>query len=215
MGLDMPVGEAMRTQRSIRRLKPDPVEDADLLPCLELALRAPTGGNSQTWEWIVVRDADVKAGIARMYRQAWAVYGPAARFVTRRDARRRKIVDATQWQVDHFEDVPVIVVACVRGPRFLNWAPAAATTHYGSIFPAVQNFLLACRAQGLGATLTTLPLWSNAQARRVLGLPFGVQPVAVVPVGWPRGRYGPTTRKPLDAVLHRDRWRARATERRR
>ncbi|MFN2589640.1 MAG: nitroreductase family protein [Actinomycetota bacterium] len=202
----MSVREAMETQRAIRRLRPDPVDDDILLRCLELALKAPTGGNAQTWEWIVVRDPAVKADLAKLYRRVWAVYGRAARAVTRNDDRRRRAVEATQWQVDHFEDVPVVVVACLRGSRLLNWSPAGAATFYGSIFPAVQNFLLACRAEGLGAALTTLPTWSNTLLRRVLGLPFGVQPVAVIPVGWPKGRYGPTTRRPLHEVMHRDRW---------
>jgi nitroreductase len=202
----MPLREAMETQRAIRRLKPDPVDDDVLLPCLELALKAPTGGNNQSWEWIVVRDPAVKAQLAKLYRRAWALYGRAGRVVTRNDPKRRKILDVTEQQVENFEDVPVIVVACIRGTRIPTLVPIGAATHYGSVLPAVQNFLLACRAQGLGAALTTLPLWSNTLARRALGLPFGVQPVAVIPVGWPRGRYGPTTRRPLEEVLHRDRW---------
>lgn len=205
----MPLREAMETQRAIRRLKPDPVDDAALRRCLELALKAPTGGNLQGWEWLVIRDRRVKADLGRLYRRAWAVYGRVGRLLTRGDQRTGKIIDATQWQVDHFEDVPVVVVACARGlpvVRSFNWIPVAAATHYGSIFPAVQNLLLACRAEGLGATLTTLPLWSNALARRALGLPHSVQPVAVIPIGWPRGRYGPTRRRPLDDVVHLDRW---------
>jgi nitroreductase len=82
----------------------------------------------------------------------------------------RRIADAVQWQADHFEEVPVVVVACLRGsrPRF----PAVAVASwYGSVFPAVQNLLLAARALGLGAALTTLPVWSVAMARRTLGLP--------------------------------------------
>jgi nitroreductase len=206
MGLDMPMREVMETQRAIRRLEPDPVDDEVLRRCLELALKAPTGGNLQRWEWIVVRDAGVKAALARLYRRSWALYGRAARLVTRGDDRSRRIIEATQWQVDHFEQVPVVVVACLRGTRVFNWFPVAAATHYGSILPAVQNLLLACRAEGLGATLTTLPLWSNTLARRTLGLPHSVQPVAVIPIGWPRGRYGPTRRRPLDEVLHLDHW---------
>src|ERR671933_538680 len=125
MGLDMPLREAMETQRAIRRLKPDPVDDEVIMRCIELALKAPTGSNAQNWEWIVVRDREVKANLARFYREAWTVYGTA-------------------------------------------------------------------RAQGLGAALTTLPLWSVTRARSALGLPYSVTPCAVIPVGWPRGRYGPT-----------------------
>jgi len=202
----------METQRAIRRLKPDPVDDEVLLRCIELAVKAPTGGNAQNWEWVVVRDPGVKRRLARMNRQAWAVYGTLGRIRARGDDRVRRAIDAVQWQADHFEEIPVVVVACLRGPRF-PLIPFGQSSYYGSIYPAVQNFLLACRAEGLGAALTTLPLWSTALARRILGLPFTVQPCAVIPVGWPRGRYGPTTRKPVEKVVHYDRWGNRARTR--
>jgi len=94
-------------------------------------------------------------------------------------------------------------VACLHGrPGPISMGRAA---FYGSIFPAVQNLLLAARAIGLGATLTTLPLWSRTQARRTLGLPGNVTPCAVVPLGWPlRGGYGPTTRRPVREIVHVD-----------
>ena len=116
-----------------------------------------------------------------------------------------RVVDAVQWQVDNFEDVPVLVVACLGGFRF-NVLPVVASSYYGSIYPAIQNFLLACRAEGLGAALTTLPVWSAWLARRALGLPFGLLPCAVIPVGWPRGRYGPNTRRSLKKVVSFDRY---------
>lgn len=205
MTADMPLREAMETQRAIRRLKPDPVPNELLLRCIELATKAPTGSNAQNWEWVVVRDRSVKAKLARLYRPAWRIYGGLGRRLFGRNEKMSKVIDAVQWQVDHFEEMPVIVVPCLRGPR-LTLVPIAATSHYGSIYPAIQNFLLACRAHDLGAALTTLPLWSTTAARRALGLPFRVQPVAVIPVGWPKGRYGPTTRKPVEKVVHYDRW---------
>ena len=210
MALDMPLREAMETQRAIRRLKPDPVPNDLLLRCIDLALKAPTGSNAQNWEWVVVRDRDVKARLARLYRPAWRVYGGVGRFISRGNEKMRKVIDAVQWQVDHFEETPVVVVPCLRGPRFPLF-PILATSHYGSIYPAIQNFLLACRANDLGAALTTLPLWSMTAARRALGLPFNVQPAAVIPVGWPRGKYGPTSRKPVEKVVHYDRWGNRTT----
>ena len=208
---DMSLREAMETQRAIRRLKPDPVDDAVILRCIELALKAPTGSNAQNWEWIVVRDPEVKAKLARFNRQAWRVYGGLGRLLRSGDEKSRKIIDAVQWQADHFEEIPVIVVPCLRGIR-PTFFPMGASSHYGSIYPAIQNFLLACRAEGLGAALTTLPLWSNTRARRALGLPFSVQPCAVIPVGWPKGRYGPTSRKPPAKVVHYDRWGNRPSE---
>lgn len=204
----MPLEDAMRTQRAIRRLKTDPVDDDVLLRCIELALKAPTGSNAQNWQWIVVRERETKEKLARLYRQSWFVYGGLGKLTRGRDPKTRRIIDAVQWQVDHFEDIPVLVIPCLRGTlaRAMNVVPFGASSYFGSIYPAIQNFLLACRAEGLGAALTTLPLWSTMRARRILGLPFGVLPCAVIPVGWPRGRYGPTTRKPVERVVHFERW---------
>jgi nitroreductase len=202
--LDMPLEEAMRTQRSIRRLKPDPVSDELVLHLIELALRAPTGGNSQRWEFVVVRDRAVKERLARLNRQAWRIYGGAGRIMMRKRPAMQRILDAVDWQAQHFAEVPVVVVACLQGPR-LPFPPVAATSYYGSVYPSVQNLLLAARAAGLGAGLITLPLWSTWLARRALGLPWNVTPCAVVPLGWPRVRYGPTTRRPVGEVLHLDR----------
>jgi nitroreductase len=203
--LSMPLEEAMRTQRAIRRLKPDPVDDALVLHLIELALRAPTGSNAQNWQFVVVKDRDVKARLGKMNRQAWRLYGGIGRRMAQNDPPMLRIIEAVQWQVDHFEEIPVLVVACLA--TIIPIVPRiAASSLYGSIFPSVQNLLLAARAAGLGAALITLPLWSTFLARRALGLPWTVTPCAVIPLGWPRGRYGPTTRKPVGEVVHLDRW---------
>ncbi|EHI11020.1 nitroreductase family protein [Mycolicibacterium thermoresistibile] len=214
--LDMPLAEAMMTQRAVRRVLPDPVDDELVLKCIELALRAPTGSNGQNWEFIVVKDPAVKAKLADRYRQAWAVYGGIGRRVTAGDESMAKILRAVQWQVDHFTEIPVLVVACLRaGPRegrlpFMPAPPVAASSFFGSIYPSVQNLLLAARAMGLGASLITLPLWSMTSARRILKLPLSVTPCCIVPLGWPRGRYGPTTRRPVREVVHLDSYGNRA-----
>ncbi|HVM41202.1 MAG TPA: nitroreductase family protein [Acidimicrobiia bacterium] len=207
-GLDMPLREAMETQRAIRRLLPDPVDDDVIRRCIELALKAPTGSNGQNWEFVVVKDAETKAAFAKQYRKIWKIYGGIGRRVTRNDPPMRRILDAVEWQIDHFEEVPVVVVACLRGWRApgLPMPAIGASSYYGSIYPSVQNLLLAARAMGLGAALITLPLYNVRKARRLLGLPISVMPCAMVPMGWPRGRYGPTTRKPVDTVLHLDRY---------
>lgn len=211
----MTLEEAMRTQRAIRRLKPDPVDDQLILKCIELALKAPTGSNAQNWEFVVVKDPEVKAKLARLNRTAWTAYGGIGRWMARRagDEKMLKIIDAVQWQADHFEEIPVIVVACLN-----TWIPPfpsiASSSLYGSIYPSVQNLLLAARAAGLGAALITLPLWSRMLARWALGLPWNVTPCAVVPMGWPIGRYGPTTRKPVEEIVSLDRHGNRAFLRR-
>ena len=123
-----------------------------------------------------------------------------------------KILDAVQWQVDNFTALPVLVVCCLRTTTrngrvpYVPMPAIANTSFYGSIYPSVQNLLLAARAVGLGASLITLPLWSLTSSRSILGLPLSVTPCCVVPLGWPRGRYGPTTRRPVGEVVHVDRY---------
>jgi len=207
-GLDMPLREAMLTQRAIRRLLPDPVDDAIVLRCIELALKAPTGSNGQNWEFVVVKDRERKAQLARRNRQSLSIYGRIGRMLSRGNESQQRILDAVEWQADHFEEIPVLVVGCLRGNHvpLVPMPPMAHSSYYGSIYPSVQNLLLAARAMGLGAALITLPLWSTTSARRILGLPASVMPCCVVPMGWPRGRYGPTTRKPVGEVVHLDRY---------
>jgi nitroreductase len=187
-GLNMPLQEAMLTQRAVRRVHAEPVDDTVVLKCIELALRAPTGANGQNWEFIVVKDRRVI----------------------------KKVIRAAQWQVDHFTEIPVLVVACLRLTVREGRAPyslmphAAVSGYWGSIYPSVQNLLLAARSMGLGASLITLPLWGVTRARKILGLPRSVTPCCVVALGWPRGRYGPTTRIPVEQVAHLDTYGNRA-----
>jgi nitroreductase len=209
--LNMPLEDAIRTQRAIRRLKPDPVDDGLVFHLIELALKAPTGSNAQNWEFIVVKDAAVKARLGMLNRQAWRVYGGLGRRRAARagDQPMLRIIDAVDWQANHFAEIPVLVVACLKG-LIPPWPPTLVASMYGSIFPSVQNLLLAARAAGLGAALITLPLWSRFLARRALGLPWNVAPCAVVPLGWPLGGYGPTRRRPVEEVVSLDRYGNRA-----
>jgi nitroreductase len=212
--LSMSLVEAMETQRAVRKVLPDPVDDDIVVRCIELALRAPTGSNGQTWEFVVVKDPAIKAAFAKKYRQAWKLYGGMAERTGKgKDPAMAKVLGAVRWQVDHFEEIPVTVVPCLRSEAFaaqrapLGLGPQiGASSYYGSIYPSVQNLLLAARAMGLGASLITMPLWSLGFARKTLGLPRSVTPVCMVPLGWPRGRYGPTTRRPVADVVHFDRY---------
>ncbi|MDQ3764330.1 MAG: nitroreductase family protein [Actinomycetota bacterium] len=206
--LNMPLREAMLTQRAVRRLLPDPVDDDIMLRCIELALKAPTGSNGQNWEFVIVKDRTTKERLRAQYKRAWAVYGGVGRFMLRHNEPMKRILQAVQWQVDHFTELPVLIVCCLRGSRIplVPAPPILQSSYYGSIYPSVQNLLLAARSVGLGASLITLPLWSTTAARKILGLPISVQPCCIVPLGWPRGRYGPTTRKPVGQVVHLNRY---------
>ncbi|ETZ99351.1 nitroreductase family protein [Mycobacterium kansasii 824] len=209
--MTMPLEEAMRTQRAIRRLKSDPVDDSLVLHLLELAMKAPTGSNAQNWEFIVVKDREIVAKLGRLNRRAMSLVSPMYKrsFERRADEKMLRLQKAVQWQADHFEEIPVVVVACLRGV-IPPWPTVATSSAYGSIFPAVQNLLLAARAAGLGAALITVPLWSTLLARRALRLPWNVTPCAVIPLGWPIGKYGPTTRRPVGEVVSLDRYGNRA-----
>jgi nitroreductase len=207
----MSLEEAMRTQRSIRRIKSDPVDDSLVLHLLELATKAPTGSNAQNWEFIVVKDREVVAKLGHLNRRALKIGGPIyKRIIARRmNDQMLRIEKAVQWQADHFDEIPVVVVACLKGVIPL-WPSMATSSAYGSIYPAVQNLLLAARAAGLGAALITMPLWSKLLARRALGLPWNVTPCAVIPLGWPIGKYGPTTRRPVGELVSLDKYGNRA-----
>src|SRR5262249_36600771 len=109
MELSMPIEEAMRTQRAIRRLKTDPVDDALVLHLIELALKAPTGSNAQSWEFVVVRDRAVKERLGTLNRRAWTLYGGLGRRLYGSDPQMARILDAVQWQADHFAEIPVLV----------------------------------------------------------------------------------------------------------
>jgi nitroreductase len=198
------VAQLMLAQSAQRRLRNDPIDDDTVLNLLELAGHA-TAGRRQRCAFLVVRDPDVRHQLARSYRQGWSIY---KRFLRTRSSDDRLLEDR-QWQSDHFEDVPVLIVACLPGRRPLFPAIGAAA-FYGAAFPAVQNLLLAAEARGLGASATTLPLWSVWEARRTLGLPRHVTPVSVVALGWPRGaapREEAFAAAPLVGnVVHLDRW---------
>jgi nitroreductase len=209
---NMPLGDAMRTQRAIRRLKPDPVEDALLLDLIELAIKAPSGSNAQGWQFVIVKDQQVKNEFARLNRQAWRFATPFRSMFKRGAPSNNKIAAAVQWQADHFEQIPVLIVTCLTG-RYIPFIHLSATSYFGSIYPAVQNLLLAARAVDLGAALITIPLWNVSAVRRLLALPRNITPCALIPLGWPLGHYGPTTRKPIQELVSFDRYGNRPTTR--
>ncbi len=146
--LDMSLQDAMMTQRAVRRVLPDDVDDDIVLRCIELALKAPTGSNGQNWEFVVVRDHATKAAFAKQYRAAWKLYGGIGERMVGGDESQSKILRAVGWQVENFEDIPLIVVPCLVGPSRFVPAALGQSSHYGSIYPSVQNLLLAARVDG-------------------------------------------------------------------
>ncbi len=207
--LGMPMADAMRTQRAVRRLHLDPVDPDLLMELLELSLKAPTSSNTQDWCYVVVTDRAQKAAIAKLWRRLYRFVNPIAIRQAKGDERELRQMRPGQWQTEHFEDLPVFVIPCYK--RGIKHKPVghpqiSVASFYGSVFPAVQNLLLACRAVGLGASIQTLPIWWIPSARKILGLPRSMNPVCIIPIGWARGKYGPTTRRPIGEVVHLDRY---------
>ncbi len=196
--------DVVNTQRAMRRLKPDPVPDELLWKLLETATKAPSGGNVQSWNFVVVTGAEDKRKIGEWYLEAWRqMYGPA-REAMLADARRASAYKSADHLAHHIAEVPVLIFATVRTDRF-NTGPVLGA----SLYPAVQNLLLAARALGLGATLTTLHMLHQADVRALLGIPDDAEPLAMIPVGWPKGTFGPPIRLPAEKVVYWERWGAR------
>jgi nitroreductase len=202
--------DVVHTQRSIRSFKADPVPDEAIWKMIDAAIRAPSGSNSQPWGWLVVRDEEKKRVFANAIR---AGFEEGGRLQQMRE-NAAKIEDPTQRRmmeraIQFFGNVasaPVLIIPClvnVTSPVRDRSSLFAGASIYG----AVQNLMLAARAQGLGTVLTTFNIAHEDLLRREFGLPDDVRPVAVVPVGYPQGqRFGPTTRKPAETVTHWDAW---------
>ncbi|MDE2582382.1 MAG: nitroreductase family protein [Rhodospirillales bacterium] len=208
---DQPAGEAdvfeiMHTTRAMRRLRPDPVPDALIRRILEAGAAAANGGNTQRWRFLVVKDRAIKQAVQVIYQRAYdQVIGPRYSgsapppgVSAERYARQHA---AVEYLTQHYHEAPVWIVAC------LDEGAAAPTRWSGaSIYPAVQNMLLAARALGLGSTLTTRHLLFEAEAEAALGLPPGVHSYAILPIGYPMGRFGPVGRGKLSDIVYQDRW---------
>ena len=212
------VASCMATTRAIRRFRPDPVDPGLVELVLRLATTAGSGANLQPWRFVVVTSPERRGQIADWYREGWAEYqvrgmatlGPDA------SALKRRSVASAAYLAEHFADAPVLIVPCLRlHPRHRADLFAAA-----SLYPAVQNLLLAARALGLGTSLTSMQALSGVDERgravddprfldglrSILGIPHEAVPGAVIPLGWPDEHFGPTTRRPVAEVAYRERW---------
>src|SRR5438874_12784889 len=193
----MDVFEAMRTTRAMRRLDPEkPVSDEDVWTILEAAGKAATGGNRQPARWIVVRDADTRRRLGDICKACWEQVGAMYRQATPPDdVQTNRILKSADHLGQHMGDAPVIIL------------PAGKGADPGSVFPGVQNLFLAARALGLGTTLTTVHQLKENEVRDVLGIPADVQTFAMIPVGYPLGRWGEAQRRPIEEIAYWDGWR--------
>ncbi|MBV9580513.1 MAG: nitroreductase family protein [Chloroflexi bacterium] len=195
------VFEIMHTTRSMRRLKSDPVPDELIVKILEAGLSAANGGNVQSWRFMVVKDRQIKQTVQEYYKKAFdEAVGPRYRGEPPAGVSRERYVrqgSAVEYLTDHFADAPVWIVACLE-----EASPSRSSG--ASIYPAVQNMLLAIRALGLGSTLTTRHLFYEAETERALGLPANVHSYAILPVGYPMGHFGPVSRRTMTDVVFGD-----------
>jgi nitroreductase len=199
----------LTTTRAVRRRLDltRPVDREVVLECLSLATQAPTGGNRQPWRWLVVDDADTRAGLAELYRAGFVPYMAEQRAAVAAAGGDpdNAIIGSSQHLADHLHEVPVHVVPCLL-QRVEAMSPAELAGFYGSILPAVWSFMLALRSRGLGSAYTTLHLAHEREAAELLGIPETVTQVALIPVAHVEGDFKPADRKPVEAVVYWNGW---------
>lgn len=218
------VFEAIHTARSQRRLRKDPVPEPLITRVLDAAVRAPSAGNAQNWHFVVIREAEQRRRLGELYRKASdiaeAIYKARSRPAHLTDAQWQRMLTDGKHLWDRMGDVPVLLMACLhqRDLPERDTLDPAWRQHYdaervyldrirgASIYPAVQNIILACRALGLGTVITTNHLRIESEFKALLGIPDDVDTFALMPIGWPERHFGPLNRRPLSDVVHNDRW---------
>jgi nitroreductase len=198
----------LSTTRAVRkRLDLDrPVEREVILDCVRLAQQAPTGSNSQGWRWMVVTDPDKKRELARMYSEFGAAYLGAAAADPSHDAQTHRVYESAVYLTTILEKVPVHVIPCIER-QFDPSNNAIASSVYGSIMPAAWSFLLALRSRGLGSVWTTLHLFQEEAAAKLLGIPEGFSQIALFPVAYTVGdEFKPATRPAPETITYWDTW---------
>lgn len=209
MSEEMGIFETMYNCRAMRRLDKREVPQESLEKLIEAANQAPSGSNTQNARWIIVRDPTVKAELAELNRTGVENYlaplidNPGSLPHQPADKRKR-MADAVVWQKEHMHEIPALIIACMQFPQIPT--PAMIASGNGSIWPGIQNLLLAARALQLGAAPTTLALIDQQAVAKVLNLPETMATYCLIPVGYPLGNFGPVTRKPLSEIMRYDQW---------
>jgi nitroreductase len=210
---EMRLFETIHTARALRRFKSDPVPDEVIAQVIDAGIRAPTGSNLQNWRFVVVRDHERRRQIAELYRAAMEVAQNVLSYRKRpahmTDKLQQRMYASARYLAEHFGEVPVLLLAWLQLPPDQdnpNLAPQQAQTYRrlsgASIYGAVQNMILACRALGLGTVLTTVLSYKEAELRQLLNAHSDMQLFAVLPIGYPiEGHgHGPVRRLPLSDV---------------
>ncbi len=220
--LNLSAEELLSTTRAVRqRLDFDkPVSEALIKECVEVAMQAPTGGNTQGWQFMAVFDADKRAALAELYRKGWAIYKEANGSVFDMAKKGKaggtrdqmvRVAKSADYLANNIEKAPVLIIPCIPGRTEMMGGQAgsiALASVYGSILPATWSYMLAARNRGLGTCWTTVHLMHEEVAADILGIPFAeVTQCALIPTAYTLGTdFKPARRKPLDEVLHIDSW---------
>ena len=196
--------DAIYSQRQITRYQPAPVPPDAIARMIDAAVRAPNGGNTQPWEFVVVNDPATVRRLGELYKTTWLDamgWEPSP--------AESRVYRHARYLAHHMPDVPAMIVVCAdhsRGSGYQPGQPIERGRHAASIWPAVQNLFLAARALGLGTRITTVLNRKEDAVRDILGLPDYAEMVCLTPVGYPRGSFGPTNRRPAAEVTSFNRW---------
>lgn len=209
---DLGLFDAIFSTRSMRRLRPDPIPDAVLRQIIDAGIHAPSGSNFQNWGFVIVDGLEDKRFIRDHYLKHYRNLEREGTIpsMAQIPVERQRMFASAIHLAEHMDEAPVILLACT-GTDFPTYAqlgnPRSITaTLHASIYPAVQNILLACRALGVGATLTTLHYFFEDELKVRLGIPLDKEVAGLIPLGYPVGKFGPTSRGPAEGVIHWGRW---------
>ena len=195
--------EVIYNCRAMRRLQTAEVPEELLLKLVSTANQAPSGSNSQMARWLVARDPEVKQKLADLNRKHAEPYIQPSLDNPSSDKQRR-MLEAVVWQMDHMHEIPALIVACFNYPEKVKGIDAYRQA--GSVWPGIQNLLLTARSLGLGAAPTTLALRDQDAVREVLNLPETFAALCLIPVGYPMGKFGPVSRRPVEEIMRFDQW---------
>ncbi len=214
MHLNLSADELLTTTRAVRKRLDltRPVEREVIAECIEIAVQAPTGSNSQGWHWLIVTEDETKLALAELYRPGYeAAYGGASDQpyigTDPRGLRMSSVKSSSDYLAEHLHEVPAMVIPCQKG-RVEGADNFATASYWGSILPAVWSFMLALRERGLGSAWTTLHLPKEREAAELLGIPYDTYTQAgLFPVAYTKGTdFKPASRLPMDRILHWDTW---------
>lgn len=208
------VDHLLTTTRSVRkRLDFTRPVDLDVVRrCIEIAIQAPTGSNSQGWHFLLVTDAEKRRAVAEIYRRGFDLYrqmGDNSPQLQEGDPRREqtlRIIDSASYLAENLHAAPLFILACIEG-RVEHGGVIAQASIYGSILPAVWSLMLALRARGMGSAWTTIHLMYEQEASKILGIPEHVTQAALLPVAYFKGAdFKPAKRLPVGNFLHWESW---------